>query len=179
MNRQARTHKMMIMPLLVITMFLGPADALTEQALPVVPEVQFSAPASTLKKESILVATSDTPSRKKKSLLPERAAHSGVRSNLFAGHSWYTPPPPAPVQERPVQTARAPSAPPLPFDYIGRYEQEGEDTLYYLVKDDRVYDVKLGDVIDGTYSVEKVSNGQLVFTYLPLNTSQGLRLGDR
>jgi hypothetical protein len=78
-----------------------------------------------------------------------------------------------------VPVVRAPTAPPLPFSYIGRYEQDGAGTLYYLVNGDRVYDVKVGDVIDNTYRVDKVSGGQLMFTYLPLATSQGLRLGDQ
>ncbi len=114
----------------------------------------------------------------KPSILPQRQQHDGVHANLFADHSWYTPPPtPEPTRTEPV--IRTPTAPPLPFTYLGRYEQEGAGTLFYLVKGDRVYDVKVGDVIDGTYSVDGVSNGQLMLTYLPLNSSQGLRLGDQ
>jgi hypothetical protein len=101
-----------------------------------------------------------------------------VLANLFAGHSWYTPPPPAPAQVRTQPVQRVPTAPPLPFSYLGRFEQHGAATLYYLVKDDRVYDVKIGDVIDDIYRVDSVINGQLMFTYLPLSSSQGLRLGD-
>jgi hypothetical protein len=113
------------------------------------------------------------------SLLPVRAPHEGVKADLFSGHSWYKPPPPPPERVRTQPVDRAPTAPPLPFTYIGRYEQKGAVTLYYLVKDDRVYDVKVGDVIDNTYRVDKVANGQLMFTYLPLKSSQGLRLGDQ
>jgi hypothetical protein len=112
------------------------------------------------------------------SILPVRAPHNGVLENLFSGHNWYTPPPPAPVTLRSEPVKRAPTAPPLPFSYIGRYEQEGAGTLFYLVKDDRVYDVRIGDVIDNTYRVDRVLNGQLLFTYIPLNSSQGLRLGE-
>lgn len=114
----------------------------------------------------------------KRSILPQRQQHDGVQANLFADHSWYSPPPtPEPVRTEPI--VRTPTAPPLPYTYLGRYEQEGSGTLFYLVKGDRVYDVKIGDVIDSTYTVVGVSNGQLMFTYLPLNSSQGLRLGDQ
>lgn len=128
---------------------------------------------------SMQVPVASDRSSRPSPLLPTRAPHEGVRADLFSGHSWYTPPPPRPERVRTAPVVRTPTAPPLPFEYIGRYEQAGVGTSYYLVKDDRVYDVKLGDVIDGTYSVERVANGQLYFKYLPLNSSQGLRLGDK
>jgi hypothetical protein len=36
--------------------------------------------------------------------------------------------------------------------------------------------VKVGDVIESTYSVDGVRDGQLMLTYLPLKTSQSLPL---
>ena len=108
--------------------------------------------------------------------LPERAANTAAVDNLFAGHSWYTPPA-APVRKTASPIARKPVAPPLPYKFIGSYEQ-GENTMYFLTKGDLVYDVKIGDVLDETYSVDSVTDGQLNFTYLPLHTSQGLRLGE-
>jgi len=111
--------------------------------------------------------------------LPKRTPHAGIQADLFSSHSWYVPPAPPPVRARTEPVERVPTAPPLPFSYIGQYEQDGIDTLFYLVKGDRVYDVKIGDVIDNTYKIDGVANGQLMFTYLPLNASQGLRLGDQ
>ncbi len=49
--------------------------------------------------------------------------------------------------------------------------------MYFLVRDDRVYDAKPGDTLDGTYSFDRVENGQLVFTYKPLNIQQTLAAG--
>ena len=111
--------------------------------------------------------------------LPKRAPHDGVSEDLFRGHSWYTPPPPPPKRERVAPVVRKPVAPPLPYKLLGSYEELGSPTIFYLVKGDRIYDVVVGDKIDGTYSIDSVSNGQLMFTYLPLNASQGLRLGDK
>jgi len=112
-------------------------------------------------------------------VLPERSAHTGVQQNLFRGHSWYTPPPPPPMRAAPVATPRRPVAPPLPYKLLGSYEEAGSPTIYFLVKADRIYDVVIGDTLDETYNVDGISNGKLMFTYLPLKTSQGLRLGEK
>lgn len=111
--------------------------------------------------------------------LPARPPHQGVSENLFDGHSWYTPRPQPAKREAPRPVVRKPVAPPLPYRLLGSYEQAGVATTFYLVKGDRIYDVVVGDEIDGTYKVDRVSEGELIFTYLPLNTSQGLRLGDK
>lgn len=180
MKKWQRKSRAMTVTLLVLLASIGPAGAVgpqqmihgagisaTPMAMPALPERTVSrrpAPAA----------------EKQPSLLPNRAPHAGVATDLFAGHSWYTPPPAAavPVRERRTPVNRKPTAPPLPFSYIGSLEQDGTETFYYLVKGDRVYDVKVGDVIDDTYKIDGITNGQLMFTYLPLDTSQGLRLGD-
>jgi hypothetical protein len=105
--------------------------------------------------------------------IPVRETSQHRASNLFAAHSWYKPPPPPP--KRPPPPPPEPTAPPLPFSYLGSFQQDGA-TVYFLVQGDRAYDVKIGDVLDNTYSVDGVSNDQLMFTYLPLKTSQGLPL---
>jgi hypothetical protein len=107
--------------------------------------------------------------------VPSREASDHRPSNLFAAHSWYTPPPPPPP--RPPPPPPQPTAPPLPFTYLGSLQQ-GHVTVYFLARGDRAYDVKLGDVLDDTYSVDGISNGQLMFTYLPLKTSQALQIGE-
>ncbi len=111
-------------------------------------------------------------------VLPARPRHTGGNADLFNKQSWYTPPPPAPqVKRKTRMVARStPTAPPLPYTLMGSYEQE-DKTLYFLVKGDRVFDAKEGDVLEGTYRVDGVSNGQLKFTYLPLDISQEIRLG--
>jgi hypothetical protein len=94
--------------------------------------------------------------------------------DLFHGRSWYVAPPPPPV----VETAPPPpSAPPLPFTILGSYASGAGEPVFFLVKGDSVYDVRIGDVIDNTYSVDSMSNGQLQFTYLPLKISQSLPVG--
>lgn len=107
------------------------------------------------------------------SFAPRKVAENVT--NLFSGHSWFVPPPPPP----PVapQAPAPPSAPPLPFTVLGSYASSGGVPVYFLVKGDSVYDVRIGDVVDNTYSVDDMTNGQLHLTYLPLKISQSLPVG--
>lgn len=103
-----------------------------------------------------------------------RRAPAGPNQDAFAGRSWVAPPPPA--AEAPPA---APSAPPLPFTYIGRM-QEGETgpITIHLMQGEQSYSVKKGDVIDKTYRVESIDAAHIVLTYLPLATRQTLTFGN-
>lgn len=92
--------------------------------------------------------------------------------NAFGATSWYVPPPPQPKPPAPQ-----PSAPPLPFTYLGKYE-DGATRLIILVKGDRMYTVAEGDVIEDTYRVERVMASRVELTYLPLETPQFLATGE-
>jgi hypothetical protein len=94
----------------------------------------------------------------------------GQDSALFAPHSWYVPPP-APPPEPPAKPT-PPKAPPLPYTYLGSYVREGDQPLYFLVKQNRIYTVRPGDEIDGIYHVDALENGRLLLTYKPLNVQQ-------
>lgn len=93
----------------------------------------------------------------------------------FRAKSWYIPPPPQP--ELPPSK---PSAPPLRFKYMGRSEAaDGSGTVtIYLSKDNDFFTIRPGDVFDTHYRFESLENGQLVLTYLPLNTTQRLPTGN-
>jgi hypothetical protein len=104
-----------------------------------------------------------------------RRAMTEVTSNLFASHSWFVAPPPPPSRE--IAAPSVPTAPPLPFAYLGSYGHAGDKTVYFLVRDDRVFDVHVGDVLEKTYSIDGFENGQLKMTYLPLGTRQTLQVG--
>ena len=95
---------------------------------------------------------------------------------LFPTQSWYVAPPPPPPA--PVVAPPPPTAPPVPFTVMGSYAHPGDATVYFLTRGDRVFDVHVGDTIDGTYSVDGAANGQLQLTYKPLNIQQTLPLGD-
>ena len=110
-----------------------------------------------------------------------RVAEATRAADLFGVHSWYVPPPPPPppppVAYVPPPPPPAPVAPPLPFVYLGSYVPGDDAAVYFLTRGDRVYDVKVGDTVDGTYLVESAGNGQLIFNYTPLNQKQSLATG--
>lgn len=99
-------------------------------------------------------------------------------AELFAAKSWYVAPPPPPPQPPPPPPAPVmPSAPPLPFAFMGRMI-EAERLTVFLVKGERVYLASEGDVIDDIYKLEKIEPGQLTLLYLPLNAVQTLAVGE-
>ena len=106
-----------------------------------------------------------------------QSAASGV-GDAFNTLSWYVPPPPPPyVPPPPPPPPPPPTAPPLPFSYLGRYD-DSASLVIILSKGERVYTVAVGDVIENTYRVEKLSAGVVTLTYLPLNIEQSLRTGE-
>jgi hypothetical protein len=94
--------------------------------------------------------------------------------DLFKSISWYVAPPPPPAA--PPLPPPKPTAPPLPFAFIGQYV-EGNRPLIILARGDRVMTVSIGEVIDNTYKIQSMTNGQLMFVYLPLSTIQSLSTG--
>ncbi len=77
------------------------------------------------------------------------------------------PPPPAP----------APVAPKFPYPYLGGLSDEGRRTAWFG-KGERVLAVQAGDTVDGVYRVEQLSANHMRLTYLPLQQTLDLPLGD-
>lgn len=90
-------------------------------------------------------------------------------ADVFKSHSWFVAPPPS----RPQAAAVPPAPPPLPFTYLGSV-QDGGHTVVFLAREQRLYTVRKGEVIDGQYRLEDESRGRIVLVYLPLNTRQTL-----
>jgi len=101
----------------------------------------------------------------------DKAASGKAVANAFNPTSWYVarpvPPPPPPPPPP------APTAPPLPFTYMGRYEDPPK-VLVMLAAGSKLYTVAEGDVIDGNYRVERVTDSAVELVYLPLNISQSV-----
>lgn len=83
----------------------------------------------------------------------------------FRSKSWYVAPPAPPPPK--------PTAPPLPFRFLGRMVDGGEKQVF-LAQQNRHLIVRVGDVINGTYSVEQIGDDGITFIYLPLKESQWL-----
>lgn len=91
---------------------------------------------------------------------------------------------PAPVVRQPpndmpplqsVAAAAAPTAPPLPFRYLGKAVEGGAVTLF-VARGEEHYSARAGDRIGRDYRVERVTDQAAVFTYLPLRARQSLAL---
>ena len=112
--------------------------------------------------------------------LAHRVVAGSGAGSLFAAHSWYVapppPPPPPPVETAPVEPPK-PTAPPLPYQYIGSYTPEGQKPVLFLSKGDRVFDVHVGDTLEETYTVDGFNKSQILLTYKPLNIQQQLIVG--
>ena len=102
--------------------------------------------------------------RLNRQLLPEDV------KDMFAGKSWYVAPPPPKLAP--------PSAPPLPFVYLGKLAEEGEKVVILLTKQNRSYAVREGDVLDNMYRVDEVRAPVMILTYLPLNIKQTIQIGE-
>jgi Tfp pilus assembly protein PilP len=75
----------------------------------------------------------------------------------------------------PQAAARArPEAPPLPFKYLGKMVEDGKLSVF-LANGDESITVHAGERI-GDYRVDKITEAEVRFTYLPLKTKQSLPL---
>lgn len=78
-----------------------------------------------------------------------------------------------PRQAQAAAPAR-PEAPPLPFRYLGKLIEDGKLSVF-LANGDESLSVSAGARI-GDYRVDKVTENEVQFTYLPLKTKQSLPL---
>jgi hypothetical protein len=114
----------------------------------------------------------------------QRRPQSEPESDPFGTRDFTPPPPPKPKREASAGGPGAmqapapppPQAPPLPFTYMGRLDED-QDTTVFLTAGDRNLVVKPGDVIDNTYKLEQVTQSSVVLTYLPMNQKQTLAIG--
>ena len=101
-------------------------------------------------------------------LRAEEPASEEKKVDPFASHR-----DPAQVPGVPPRAAK-PSAPPLPFRYLGKMIEDGSLHVF-LARGDESLSVKAGTRI-GEYRVDKITDREVVFTYLPLKTQQKLPL---
>ena len=102
-------------------------------------------------------------------------------ADLFATTSLATPevrafaakPEPAPAPVHTPTPPAAPSAPPLPFAYLGRMVN-GDRAIAYVLKGDQLYLAEAGVALGDEYRVEGVTDAAVHFVYVPLGTRQVL-----
>jgi len=101
----------------------------------------------------------------------ERAQPSPPQSDPFAPRSF------APPARRAQAPRAAPSAPPLPFKYIGKLVANGK-TEFFVMRGDELISIFSGQDIDGEYRVDAITETRIAFTYLPLRTRQSIDLAE-
>jgi hypothetical protein len=138
---------------------------------------------------SVDVKSSTTHSEKRidgasvQSQIPELKARDfdfSALNDLFKSKSWFVPPPPpkpAPPPPPKVEYPQPPTAPPLPYTYLGSYQEPGGKLAIYLTRLGKVYLVSSGDTLENLYHIDDIQDGYLGMTYLPLNIKQTLRIG--
>jgi len=101
------------------------------------------------------------------------------RGDAFTSLSWLPPPPPPPPlpPPPPPKPAAAPTAPPLPYAFVGMLQKGPGKPAAFLSRGDALLIVSAGDVLDNnTYRVESLGNSEVVLTYLPLNIKQSINI---
>lgn len=89
-----------------------------------------------------------------------------MQGNLFPQQTWQ-PPPPSPKPYIPPPPP-PPQAPPLPFKYLGHWEEGGRKTLL-LMQGEQPIPVEPGQTLAGSWRVDTISEHAVVFTYVPLD----------
>ena len=98
------------------------------------------------------------------------------KDGVFGGQNWNPPPPPPTAAELKPPPPPPPTAPPLPFQYLGKAAAEGQWEVY-LGRGEQTFVVKKGMQIDGMYRVDTIAPPTLTITYLPMNQVQQLNIG--
>ncbi|WP_028100352.1 hypothetical protein [Pseudoduganella violaceinigra] len=99
------------------------------------------------------------------------------RDGVFGGQSWNPPPPPPPsAAELKPAPPPPPTAPPLPFQFLGKAAADGKWEVY-LGRGEQTFVVQKGSQIDGMYRVDAIAPPTLTMTYLPMNQVQQLNIG--
>lgn len=149
---------------------VGPATATPRQ-------VERVAPAP-------IAATAAAQTNRTLAIEPRRGLDDEEAATLFAKQSWQPETPKKIMLDQQAAQAALPAArvdanapPPLPFQFLGRFVDEGK-AAYFLQAGERNVVARPGDTLEERYRFDGVVQGALQFTYLPLNQKQTLAVGD-
>lgn len=115
-------------------------------------------------------AAKETSARPGGQPVGREARFQALGPDLFPVHSWQPAPPPPPQPPPPPP----PTAPPLPFQFLGRWQEGGEE-VYFLAQGQQMHSLRRGDAV-GPWRLDETAPGRLDFTYVPMNERRSLRL---
>ena len=99
--------------------------------------------------------------------------NNGTNPGLFLNQSWTPPPPPTPKALAPLP----PTAPPLPFTFLGK-KMEDSSWEIFLSDGDQTIIAKEKSVISGNYQVQSIRPPTMTLLYLPLKQMQTIHIGE-
>jgi len=135
-----------------------------------------------------MVEAVSRPARAPKTSMISTVADSTVPTSMpeadpdpFASRGWVAPPP-APVQQQvvtvntqPAEPLAPPGPPPLPFRFVGRMNDEGQQVVY-LSRGDQAIVARGGETLEGTYKVLNIEPQRIEFEHIPTGEKQVLAL---
>ncbi len=144
----------------LLVVFLGGSENETTEEADIVAAVEHPADRAAQPASPTTVATTVATS--------EQRMHDSA-TDLFAPRDWNPPPPP--VEVKPAK----PEAPPLPYRYLGRWEENGALTMI-LGHGDLSIPVRSGQTLDGQWRIDRITARRIDFTFLPRKTRAHLTL---
>jgi len=164
-------------------LFIGLAVVTTAALIVFAPKDDTPSVSEAGKTTRLAAATSPRPAASSAQALaleqprPRQAIDGKVGGRIFGQSSWVVvPPPPKPVPPAPPPPPPPPTAPPLPYTFMGRFEQ-GDTNSIILTRGNRVVVATQGEVLENMYRVDRIEPNKVTFTYLPLGTLQYLSSG--
>lgn len=151
-----------------------PADGAVAVVAPrVQPAARLASPG-----QPVLELATPAPLHGAQVLVPrDQLVKSGQRApvrDLFSQHSWT---PPAPKLKPVVVPEPVPTAPTMPYVYLGKKQENGSWEVY-LGQGEKTFVVREGQVLEGQYRVDSIKPPQMELMYLPLGLSQNLVIGE-
>ncbi len=84
----------------------------------------------------------------------------------------------APVPQAPASAVAAPTAPPLPFLFVGKHFIDGSRWEVFVSRGEQTLILRAGQSIDANYRVDSIQPPRMILTYLPLDEKQILNIGN-
>ncbi|WP_284196769.1 hypothetical protein [Chitinimonas prasina] len=110
---------------------------------------------------------------------PGQVAMPAMAANPFAPRNWQAPPlpvvTPTPVVVAPALPVEPAGPPPLPFKFMGRLHDGGEQVVY-LSQGEQTLIARVGETLGATYKVLGMDAQRIEFEYLPTGDKQQLAL---
>jgi hypothetical protein len=99
---------------------------------------------------------------------------AALTGDLFPAQS-FRPPPPPPPPPQPALPPPPPMAPPLPFTFVGAWQEAGKEAVF-LERGPLLLTVRVGETLPGGWRLDRFEPDGLTFTYVSLNQQRTLRI---